>query len=105
MRRSKLRLVFAAFLLAVGVGSLSLGGNPAAGQNARPLPGGALQPGKKGKGKKDDDKDIRPPQDENIPIALPYDRDAKKQLEAHIDTHPRDHYVRSLLEKLEGGKG
>ena len=33
------------------------------------------------------------------------DADAKKQLEAHIDTHPRDHYVRSLLEKLEGGKG
>ncbi|HVL15865.1 MAG TPA: PQQ-binding-like beta-propeller repeat protein [Gemmata sp.] len=89
MRRSKLRVVFSGLLLAVFTGLLNWGGGDATGQvvaqPAQPLPPGIGQPpGKKGKDKKDD-KNERPPEEENIPFSFPYDRDAKKQLKAARD--------------------
>ena len=81
MRRSKLRVVFAGFLLALCAGLVTWGGH-VAGQPARDLPL-VGQPGKKGKDK--EKKDEKPPEEENIPYTLPRDRDAKKQLQAARD--------------------
>jgi outer membrane protein assembly factor BamB len=87
MPRFTLRVAFAGFLLAMFAAVIGTSGN-AWGQKvvggigvAQPVPPG-------GKDKKDDKKDDRPPEDENIPFSFPYDRDAKNQLEgarAYLD--------------------
>ncbi|MBA4189639.1 MAG: hypothetical protein C0467_16765 [Planctomycetaceae bacterium] len=84
MPRSKLRVVFAGFLLAMLASVMVLGAGNAWGQKV--IIGGGVQPvppGGVGNDKKDgkDKKDDRPPEDENIPFAFPYERDAKNQLE------------------------
>ncbi|HSQ55281.1 MAG TPA: PQQ-binding-like beta-propeller repeat protein, partial [Gemmata sp.] len=88
MRRKKLRFVLGGLALAVIAGMLSVTSKPAAGQVAKPAPPllqpGFGQPGKKGK-KEDKSKMERPPEEENIPFTFPYDRDARKQLEAARD--------------------
>lgn len=81
MPRNTLRVAFAGFLLVmfaavIGASGTAWGQKEVVGVGvAQPvLPGG--------KDKKDEKKkDDRPPEDENIPFAFPYERDAKNQLE------------------------
>ena len=86
MRGFKLRLLSAGVLAALFAWLVTWGGHAAQGQVARPaVIGGAAQPGKKG-GKDDKNKkDERSELDENLPFAVPYDRDSKNQLKAARD--------------------
>ncbi len=80
MSRSKLRLVSAGLMAILFAWVVSWSGSTVNGQvRIQPaLPGQPPVEDKKDKDKKDG----RPPEDDNIPFAFPYERDAKNQLEA-----------------------
>lgn len=81
MRGSKVRFVSAIGLAVLCAAVVSWAGRDAHGQPVAPQPPGA----KKGDKDKDKAKDDRPARDENLPIGLPYERDAKQQLKAARD--------------------
>ncbi len=82
MRGFKMRLLSCGLLGALVAWAVTLGGHSAHGQ-----PGAIAQPGKPGQPAKDDKKakDDRSELDEQLPIAFPYERDAKRRLEAVRD--------------------
>ncbi|MCE9568133.1 MAG: PQQ-binding-like beta-propeller repeat protein [Planctomycetes bacterium] len=86
MPRSKLRVVFGGFLIALFTALLVLSADTAWGQKVI-IGGGVAQPiGPGGKDKKDDkSKDDRPPEDDNIPFTFPAERDLTNQLKAARD--------------------
>ena len=81
MRRLQLRFASAVVLAALGAWLIASTDRFLAAQPV-PVPPGGAQPAK-GKDKdKDKDKDTRPARDQDLPFGFPYERDAKKQLEA-----------------------